>query len=87
MARSKCRLNIHINNVGVVFALFPSCRAKRTTETKISGLKTRVTINKEKQRKLTAEFRKNGGTVWQDAEVKAYLLSVKSYMIYLKKKF
>ena len=53
----------------------------------MSGLKTRVTINKEKQRKLTSEFRKNGGTVWQDAEVKAYLLSVKSYMIYLKKKF
>ncbi len=24
----------------------------------------RVTINKEKQRKLTAEFRKNGGKVW-----------------------
>ena len=33
----------------------------------------RVTINKEKQRKLTAEFRKNGGKVWQDAEAEAYL--------------
>lgn len=33
----------------------------------------RVTINKEKQRKLTAEFRKSGGKVWQDAEAEAYL--------------
>lgn len=33
----------------------------------------RVTINKEKQRKLTAEFRKNGDKVWQDAEAEAYL--------------
>ena len=87
MVRSKCRLNIHTNNMGVVFALFPSCRAKRTTETKISGLKTRVTINKEKQRKLTSEFRKNGGTVWQDVEERVYLLSIKSYMTSSKKKF
>ncbi len=35
----------------------------------------RVTINKEKQRKLTAEFRKNGGKVWQDAEAELYLKS------------
>ncbi|WP_369351386.1 minor capsid protein [Ligilactobacillus agilis] len=35
----------------------------------------RVTINKEKQRKLTAEFRKNGGKVWQGAEAEHYLKS------------
>lgn len=34
-----------------------------------------VTINKEKQRKLTAEFRKNGGKVWQGSEAEHYLKS------------
>ena len=33
----------------------------------------RITINKERQRKLTAGFRKNGGKIWQDAGAEAYL--------------
>ena len=33
----------------------------------------RITINKERQRKLTASFRKNGGKIWQDAGAEAYL--------------
>ena len=53
----------------------------------------RVTINKEKQRKLTAEFRKNGVKVWQDAEAEAYLkkkganaIALSEYLIVLKNK-
>lgn len=41
----------------------------------VSGLNKSkcITSNKERQKRLTADFRKNGGKIWQDAEAEAYL--------------
>lgn len=50
-------------------------RAEASRLERKKNTEKRVTINKEKQRKLTAEFRKNGGKVWQGAEAEHYLKS------------
>lgn len=43
----------------------------------------RKPINKEKQRKLTSDFRKNGGLIWQGDEADEYLKSKKASAINL----
>lgn len=50
-------------------------RAEASRLERKKNTEKRVTINKEKQRKLTAEFRKNGGKVWQGSEAERYLKS------------
>lgn len=50
-------------------------RAEASRLERKKNTEKRVTINKEKQRKLTAEFRKNGGKVWQGSEAEHYLKS------------
>ena len=50
-------------------------RAEASRLERKKNTERRVTINKEKQRKLTAEFRKNGGKVWQGSEAEHYLKS------------
>lgn len=50
-------------------------RAEASRLERKKNTEKRVTINKEKQRKLTAEFRKNGGKVWQCSEAEYYLKS------------
>lgn len=50
-------------------------RAEASRLERKKNTEKRVTINKEKQRKLTAEFRKNVGRVWQGSEAEHYLKS------------